>query len=255
MTRYVFFISSLTLRIAWSRPRPASTQTTIKSSASGRPKKMLSCRPFLTNQSTISGKKNITPANAAGIGNGVDVKAASQNHGTTADQKADRRGQPSSWPRKISGAFEPRKPRLIELHAGLADFFASSWAARASTARAKPFPAPCRDRSAWTLPSRQRDRSGGNSVRGIPPAAAQRAACCPAKKSSKPTTTAATVAPEEWPDCNTRRMNPKCSTCEDDSYQTRMLTILRMTSAPSSCITMPPMSIFLPSSSVNSSIR
>ena len=37
MTRYDFFISSATFRIAWSRPRPASTQTTIKSSASGRP--------------------------------------------------------------------------------------------------------------------------------------------------------------------------------------------------------------------------
>ncbi len=42
--RYVRFISSATLRIAWSRPKPASTQTTIRSRASGKARKIACLR-------------------------------------------------------------------------------------------------------------------------------------------------------------------------------------------------------------------
>ena len=61
MTLCDFFISSATLRIAWSRPRPASTQTTIKSKQSGKPRKIASLRRLLRNHKIMSGTNTCRP--------------------------------------------------------------------------------------------------------------------------------------------------------------------------------------------------
>ena len=117
-TGYDLFISSATLRIAWSSPRPASTHTTIRSKASGRAGKIACLRLRPTRPTIRSGRYMPRPAAKATITS--ELRFMPRSARIVLPPMSSPAIRPANlMPRKTRLAPSPRKPALVSFNFSL----------------------------------------------------------------------------------------------------------------------------------------